>query len=195
MSSDVASHCVRELIDRGYDSVVTSALAPADAVAFLDVGFAVRERLDLLEHQMRALPTPRRPCARMRRADLPSVLMVDRLAFDDDWRLDVGGLDDAIGATPVARSRVARDEELIGYAITGRAGRQGYLQRVAVHPNARRCGWGRDLVADGLGWLIRHGVQRAVVNTQVDNAPAHALYRACGFEPLPVGLCVLGRDL
>ena len=195
MSTEIATRCVRELRHRGYESVVTSALALAGATAFLDAGFVVRERLDLFEHTMEALPAPELPCGRMRRADQPSVLMVDRLAFTDAWRLDADGLGDAIAATPITRARIARDPDVIAYAITGRAGRQGYLQRVAVHPNVRRQGWGRSLVADALAWLDRHAIARTVVNTQVDNAPAQSLYRSCGFELLPVGLCVLGRDL
>jgi len=197
VSPDIPTRCVRELSDRGFAAVVTNALAPADALPFLDAGFAVRERLDLLEHRMRTLPPTHRTIVRMRRADVASVLTIDGLAFDDDWRLDSAGLADAIGATPVARARIAHthDREVLGYAITGRAGHRGYLQRVAVHPNVRRLGWGRAFVGDALGWLRRHGVQRTVVNTQVGNASAHALYRECGFEPLPVGLCVLGRDL
>jgi hypothetical protein len=33
------------------------------------------------------------------------------------------------------------------------------------------------------------------VNTQDDNARALRLYERAGFRRLPVGLCVLGRDL
>jgi hypothetical protein len=51
------------------------------------------------------------------------------------------------------------------------------------------------LVADALTWLRRHSVRRTVVNTQLANESALALYEACGFERLPVGLNVLGRDL
>ena len=82
-----------------------------------------------------------------------------------------------------------------GSALTGRAGRNGYLQRVAVDPTARRLGFGRALVADALQWLQRHDVGRTLVNTQLDNHRAVALYESCGFRRLPVGLCVLGRTL
>jgi len=192
----VPTRCSEELRDRGYTAVVTSALAPSEALPFLDAGFVVRERLDLMRHRMDSIPAPTRPTRRMRRADLPSILLVDRLAFVDDWRLDADGFDDAVGATPTTRVRVARDADaLLGYAVTGRAGHRGYIQRVAIHPSAQRRGWGRSLVADALDWLARHGVTNTVVNTQVDNVAAHELYLACGFEPLPVGLCVLGREL
>jgi len=196
LSTDVVERCVGALRRRGYASVVTSALALGDALAFVDAGFTVRERLHLLAHDLDDLPPVDRSTRRARRSDRSAVLAVDHLAFSPFWRLDETGLTNAIGATPSARFRVAGDDGAVAaYAITGRAGVQGYLQRVAVRPQAQRQGWGRAVVADGLRWLRRHGVGRALVNTQLENDAGLALYRACGFRPLPAGLCVMGRAL
>jgi ribosomal protein S18 acetylase RimI-like enzyme len=97
----------------------------------------------------------------------------------------------------VTRLRVAPDEPttISGYAVTGRSGRNGYLQRIAVAADARNRGFGRALVTDALSWLRRRSVDRAFVNTQLDNAAALSLYESCGFRRLRVGLCVLGRTL
>jgi ribosomal protein S18 acetylase RimI-like enzyme len=84
---------------------------------------------------------------------------------------------------------------VIGYAVTGRAGRQGFLQRVAVHPAHQRQGLGRKLVIDGLAWLKRWRVNRVVVNTPVDNRAALALYEGLGFRRQPRCLCVLTVEL
>ena len=51
------------------------------------------------------------------------------------------------------------------------------------------------MLADGLKWLRKHGMERALVNTQLDNTAALALYTDCGFRELPTGLCVMGRAL
>jgi ribosomal protein S18 acetylase RimI-like enzyme len=158
----------------------------------------VRERLHLLDHDLTHLPTPVPATRRARRSDRRAVLAVDGRAFDAAWRLaGSGALLEAVRATPVARFRIATDTDagVVGYAITGRAGHQGYLQRVAVVPAARRQGRGRALVADGLHWLRARGVTRALVNTQLDNRGALALYESCGFRQLPVGLSVLARPL
>ena len=124
------------------------------------------------------------------------MLELDDLSFDGFWRLGAVGLKDALDATPASRFRVARDgDRVLAYAITGVAGRFGYLQRIAVHPDVRRHGWGDALVADALSWVWRHGATRAYVNTQLENAGALALYQSFGFEILPAGLCVLARAL
>jgi ribosomal protein S18 acetylase RimI-like enzyme len=194
--TEFVERCLEDLREQGRVRVVTSALTPADALPFVDAGFTVHERLHLLAHNMTGVTRPAYPTRRARVTDHPAVLALDNLAFDEFWRLDALGLDDAIRATPVARFRVAGDAAgIAAYAISGRSGHQGYLQRLAVAPSARREGWGRAVVADALRWLDRHGVRRTLVNTQLDNGSALALYEACGFRRLAVGLCVLGRPL
>jgi GNAT superfamily N-acetyltransferase len=84
---------------------------------------------------------------------------------------------------------------LIGYAIHGRSGTRGFVQRLAVAPEARRLGVGRGLLLDGLYWMRRRGVRRAVVNTQVGNDAALTLYYDVGFRREPSGLSVMEAGL
>ena len=116
----------------GYTAVVTSALTAADSLPFVDAGFEVRERLHLLEHDLDGIERPGPAAPVLRRAwktDRPRVLGLDGLAFDDFWRLDVDSLRDALHATPSVRFRVGDGSggAIAAYAITGRAGRRGYL--------------------------------------------------------------------
>jgi ribosomal protein S18 acetylase RimI-like enzyme len=198
---DAVDDCLVRLRRGGYTVVVTSALTAADSLPFVDAGFEVRERLHLLEHLLEVVPAPTSdepPLRRAWRNDRPGIFTLDGGSFDDFWRLDPEGLRSALTATPAVRFRVGDLDNGRGpaaYAITGRAGRRGYLQRLAVHPGARRRGWGRALVFDALRWLRRFDTRRALVNTQWDNEVALALYQSCGFRRLPVGLSVLGRTL
>lgn len=184
------------LAARGYRSVVTGALAPEEQSGYLGAGFAVHERLHLLAHDLHHLPDP--PPARLRRGrrrDRPGVLAVDQAAFAPFWRLDDRGLDDALRATPSSRLRVDASRPLGGYAITGRAGTRGYLQRLAVHPEHQGAGLGTALVLDALTWVRRRGCRTVLVNTQEANERAFRLYRRLGFVPRAEGLAVLRYDL
>lgn len=188
---------IDELAARGFSRVVTNALSAGEQVGFLGAGFEVREELCLLSHDLVQLP-PAAPVAhrRARPADYPAVLEVDALAFSDFWHLDQRGLADAIGATPRARFRVVTGQgAVVAYALTGRAGRQGFLQRLAVHPRHRRQGLARALVVDALRWLRRRRVRRVVVNTPSTNHAAVSLYQSLGFCQEPQGLAVLGVEL
>jgi ribosomal protein S18 acetylase RimI-like enzyme len=197
VSPNMVRRCVDKARASGYDSVLTSAVSPHESEVFFDVGFSVHERLHLLALELDRTPElPALPLAKAARRDRPAVLELDDLSFDEFWRLGPVGLKDAISATPTSRFRVGFDRDhLVAYAITGVAGRFGYLQRIAVHPAARRSGWGHALVADALTWIWRHGGTRAYVNTQLENSGALALYQSFGFELIPAGLWVLGRTL
>lgn len=193
---------LRALGDEGYRAAITSALGPPEQVPFLAAGFAVHERLHLLTRSIDHLPAPPATGAalrRGRRADRPAILALDAEAFVPFWHLDEAGLDDALTATPSARLRVATHPDsaqpVAGYAVTGRAGSRGYLQRLAVDPALQRCGVGGALVLDGLRWLRRWGSREVLVNTQVGNDGAVALYEALGFRIQPEGLAVLRCDL
>ena len=186
-----------ELAERGFFRVVTGALPPAEQAGYLAAGFAVTERLHVLRHDLHRLPALTRPAlTRARPSDHEAVLAVDGLAFAPFWRLDDLALEETLAITPHTRFRLARiDDGVIAYAVTGRAGRQGFLQRVAVHPRHRRRGLGTALVVDALRWLRRWRVQRALVNTPAENDAALALYHGLGFRREPMGLAVLTADL
>lgn len=180
----------------GYATVVTNALAPGDALPFVDAGFRTREHLHLLAHDLRAIPSTPHRTRRASRRRMPEILELDNVCFDDFWRFDAAGLQDAIHATPAHRVRIGlHQRRLAAYAITGRAGGQGYIQRIGVDPGLRRSGWASALLADALTWLRTRGARRALVNTQFGNDAARTLYEACGFKLLPVQLCVLERTL
>ncbi len=204
-SAEFLERCLDVLRERGFRRVVTGALSPIEQVGFLDAGFDVAERLHLLgiECGPGLPPVPAglhlRP---IRRRDHAAVLGVDALAFSPFWQFDRSGLVDAMTATPHTRARVAvtggparRHRTIAGYVICGRAGNRGFVQRLAVDPSRQRRGTGRRLLLDGLDWMRSHGVQRAVVNTQVGNEVALALYLAVGFREQPSGLSVLAAPL
>lgn len=182
-----------EAARQGYRSAVTAALARPEQRAFLEVGFEVVDRLHLLELRIEERPTaPPRIHRRARRRDRAAALRIDAAAFPEFWRLDEQALTDALTATPHRRFRVAEiDRELCGYAITGAAAATAYLQRLAVHPGAQRAGTGRTLVLDGVRWAAARGCQTMLVNTQVTNEAALALYEGLGFRRLADGLAVL----
>lgn len=194
-AAPLATETVRRVVERlaagGCRHVLTSALTPVEAIPFAEHGFAVTGRLHLLSHDLRYVPRhAEHRLRRGRRSDRARVLEIDAAAFDEFWRLDLRGLLDALDATPSRRFRVTRGH-VAGYAICGRAGATGYLQRLAVHPDDQGRGIGRTLVADALEWLRRHDAREALVNTQVGNEAAVDLYERTGFRLRPDELSVM----
>ncbi len=203
LSAAFLQRCLTILGERGFARVVTSALSPLEQTGFLAAGFEVAEELHLLSLDLDSLP----PCpdvgvTRVAASERPQILAIDGAAFSPFWQLDEHGLNEALSATPRTRFRAVVDQHrdvggrtLIGYAINGRSGARGFVQRLAVAPEARRHGLGRGLLLDGLHWMRRRGVRRAVVNTQVGNDAALSLYYDAGFHREASGLSVMEAGL
>lgn len=200
LSVEFVSRCLQQLAFQGYERVVTGALSPHEQPGFLEAGFVVHERLHLLllDLSRGAPPVPAGPSLhragpRRRR----QLLSVDASAFSPFWRLDITGLNEALHATTYHRLRVVLGErrEVCAYGIFGSAGTRGFVQRLAVAPEAQRRGIGRRLLFDGLNWLATRGARTVAVNTQEGNTGALALYRSAGFREDPAGLTVLTATL
>ena len=182
------------LRDLGYTSVRTTALATAAGLRVESAGFHSIQELVLLEHtrptRARAAVTTRR----LRDADHDDASAIDVAAFGSQWALETSAIAAVCAATPRHRGR-AVGVPLAAYAISGRDAKQGFLQRLAVHPAHQRQGLGRALVVDSLQWLARWRVQRVLVNTPVDNDAALALYEGLGFQRLTEHLRLYEREL
>ncbi|MEQ1699081.1 MAG: GNAT family N-acetyltransferase [Ilumatobacteraceae bacterium] len=184
-----------ELRAAGFTCVRTTALATTAALRAETAGFHMIQDLVLLEHRSpRDAPPPASTTHRLLTAHHAAASEVDRAAFGQNWALETRALADVCAATPRHRSR-GSDTPLAAYAISGRDGKQGFLQRLAVHPTAQGNGLGRTLVLDSLQWLARWRVQQVLVNTPVDNERALQLYESLGFRRMSERLRVFERAL
>jgi ribosomal protein S18 acetylase RimI-like enzyme len=205
VDSDGVRDTLGQLRDRGIHQVFTHALAPGEQHTFLAAGFEPHEHLHLLRHDLSTWPAPAaldgHRIRRGTRLDYPAVLDLDGRAFDEFWRFDLRSLVEARRATPVSRFRVAvrttglpaasAGGRALGYAVTGRARRTCYLQRLAVHPDHQHHGLGTALIIDALHWARVRGAASVLVNTQERNQTAYELYLRLGFVSEPGGLEVL----
>jgi ribosomal protein S18 acetylase RimI-like enzyme len=190
---------VHDLRERGFRRIRTGALAAEPATVFGRVGFVVEQRLVLLRtdprdrlHLVDGNGSTRRVRTARTAGDLTAAAEIDQAAFGPTWSIGETGILDACDATPSHRMRLIDTD---GYAVTGRSHSAGFVQRLAVRPDAQHSGLGRRLMVDALEWLRRWRVSTAMVNTHVENTAALALYASLGFVRLDDSLAVLTRDL
>ncbi len=185
----------------GFDTIRTGALGVQAGARFERLGFESVQSLVLLEHTSinsvdLSLPEDAAEAVRLASSDDEAASHVDVAAFGPGWCIDRIGIGDVRSATPRHRARSVRvDDQIVGYAISGRDGRHGYVQRLAVSPAHQHHGHGLVLVADSLRWMARWRVQRAFVNTHTGNETALGLYHRLGFIDLSDRLHVYERRI
>ena len=184
-----------------FHTVRTGALAESATSTFVEHDFTCIQRLALLRLRLdrrTALDVPRHELRPVRGLQqLGMTARIDAAAFENGWDLDVDAIVDACRATPQHRIRLAvtATDRPAGYVITGRNGAAGFVQRLAVLPEAQGQGIATSLLLDGLRWLQRRGVREVLVNTNFDNDRALELYERFGFTLLPESLQVFERSL
>jgi ribosomal protein S18 acetylase RimI-like enzyme len=195
----------------GVRAIRTGALFAAAAERFADAGFSVVDtlmllRADLAEPPVRSARRPDDATAPLRGRHHDVAAQIDSAAFGAEWGNGAADLAEIRRATTSHRARIRRAPSpstrrmlrrppIVAFAITGAAGGQGYLQRLAVLPEHQRRGHGRALTVDSLAWMRRRRLGHAVVNTGIDNEPARVLYESLGFRAVPDRLVVMQLDL
>jgi ribosomal protein S18 acetylase RimI-like enzyme len=84
-------------------------------------------------------------------------------------------------------------ERLLGTVMVGHDGHRGWLYYLAVAPEARRQGHGRELVRAAEHWVLAHGIPKLQLMVRVENAAVAAFYERLGYAD--AGCVVLGRRL
>lgn len=110
---------------------------------------------------------------------LASVAELERLCFSEPWSENALRLlmqDGAIGVVLLERGMV------VAYGGMTTVLDEGAVTNIAVHPNARRRGYGRAVTAELLRLASERGIKSVFLEVRESNAAARALYGALGFS-------------
>lgn len=86
-----------------------------------------------------------------------------------------------------------REERLVGTAMVGHDGHRGWVYYLAVSPDHRRGGVGRELMAACEAWLRERGAPKVQLMVRQSNAAAVGFYAELGYTDQDV--VTLGRFL
>ena len=131
--------------------------------------------------------TPHATLREMRRDDLPGVLDIERRSFAQPWSR---AFFEKEIATPFARLIVAVEHDprplIVGYTCRWRVTDEVHLLNVAVHPERRGLGYGRELVGAVVAEARSAGARVVFLEVRAGNVIARRLYRQLGFKDLGV---------
>ena len=120
--------------------------------------------------------------------DIPAVLDFWKLAAEDTNRAgsdSAPALERLLERDPAALMLADEDGRIVGSLIAGWDGWRCHLYRFAVHPDRRRRGIGRKLLAAAERRLATARAHRADAMVLADNTSAHPAWAASGYLAQP----------
>lgn len=114
-------------------------------------------------------------------ADFAALAALHAESFDRPWSAaDLADFAQGPGACALL---VENDGVLAGFILCRAVAGEAEILTLAVHPSARGRGFGRALVTAAQRLCAQAGAESMWLEVAQDNAPALALYAACGFQP------------
>ena len=116
----------------------------------------------------------------MSKADVVQVVAIEKNAHDPPWS-EESFLSELRNAC--SHSLVAHDgHRVLGYLVFWMIDAEVHLLNLTVHPEFRRCGIGRELMAFLIQFSNRHGATSIGLEVRRSNRAALGLYYALGFK-------------
>ena len=116
---------------------------------------------------------------RMAQIHLSDVAGIERLCFAEPWSESSLSLLTREGGVGFV---VCEEGRAVAYGGMMTVLDEGQITNVAVHPDARRRGYGRVITKALVAYAKEHGLMSISLEVRESNEAAIALYRACGFE-------------
>ena len=126
--------------------------------------------------------------------DLPAIMALDQLAFNQLWRKSAGIFSEAL-AKAISFVVAELDGQIVGYEWCEIYRHHAHLARLAVHPNYQGRGIGAQLLYQAIIDTVSRGVNLITLNTQEDNHRSHALYKRFGFVQTEQRIPVLCKNV
>lgn len=120
--------------------------------------------------------------ARMQPSDLDEVLAIERASFAGPWSRDMflEEMDNRHARLMVFR----REGRIVGYICFWAVLDEAHVMNIAVHPEQRGRGYGREIMAYIESVCVEEGLNRLLLEVGRRNAAARSLYRKFGFSSI-----------
>lgn len=123
-------------------------------------------------------------------ADVDQVMAIEQVSFPTPWPQEAFVYE--LTRNSNAECWVAeitpgiQGPQVVGSTIIWLGPDAAHIGTLAIHPDYRRHGIGQSLLAKALIECHVRGANQAYLEARIGNAPAQALYRKMGFQPIGV---------
>ena len=111
---------------------------------------------------------------------LKEIIAIEKVSFKDSYSCE--SLKKEL-SLPFSHTFIAKEnEKTAGYCIVWIIGSEAEIHKIAVAPEQRRKGIGKQLLKTVLKTLKEKNVKRVFLEVNEKNTPAINLYKSCGFK-------------
>lgn len=120
---------------------------------------------------------------RMTLEDIPAVVALDQMSFSLPWPERSFRFE--LTENTASRCWVAeRDGRIVGMLVAWLLVDEAHIATLATHPDYRRQGIARELLAHALRSMSKEGAVSSLLEVRESNAAAQAMYRQFGYEAI-----------
>src|SRR3972149_2013619 len=113
--------------------------------------------------------------------DIPAVVELDKMSFSLPWPERSFRFE--LTDNPASRCWVAEvDGRVVGMIVVWLLVEEAHVATLATHPDLRRQGIAKKLLAHALRYLIDEGAQTSFLEVRASNIAAQEMYREFGYE-------------
>ena len=110
---------------------------------------------------------------------LEEVLGIERLSFPEPW---TRGMFEREISLPISHFFVANlEKKIVGYSGYWQVEDEAHLINLAVHPDFRCRGLGRQILNYLCEMAVKQGLRKILLEVRESNSAARKLYESCGF--------------
>ncbi|MBW2052162.1 MAG: ribosomal protein S18-alanine N-acetyltransferase [Deltaproteobacteria bacterium] len=115
----------------------------------------------------------------MRESDLDQVLLIEQASYPRPWTRN--GFKTELERSCAINLVLCEMDQVVGYLIFWAIREEIYILNLALRPDRRRQGLGRNLLEYMFDWGRKRGMRRAFLEVRVMNQAARKLYEKTGF--------------
>jgi ribosomal-protein-alanine N-acetyltransferase len=115
--------------------------------------------------------------------DLSAVHAIEKLSFSNPWHVET--FLGEIQNRPVSHALVAvhgREKTIVGYIVFWIVRDEAQINNIAVHPDHRGRGFGKEILTATLKEMKASGIKTVTLEVRESNLKALRLYESLGFQ-------------
>jgi [ribosomal protein S18]-alanine N-acetyltransferase len=116
--------------------------------------------------------------------DLDQVTEIEKVSMPSPWSKEL--FEEELKREQAHYFVMEEGNQVAGYMGYWEAPEEAHIITLAIHPDFRNRGLGRQMIDSCMGFAVKRGARLATLEVRESNDAAHRLYEKCGFRTIAI---------